>query len=69
MRPLSFSLQPFLQPIHSKDYIQEELGITDPNEVHSIWFWTHPKCSPTHLALYKNGRGVSISNGPRSWGP
>eukprot|EP00973_Karenia_brevis_P022488 3096063-Karenia_brevis.AAC.1 len=29
----------------------------------------HPKYSPTHLALYKDGAGVSLSNGPQNWGP
>eukprot|EP00973_Karenia_brevis_P054933 7638305-Karenia_brevis.AAC.1 len=28
----------------------------------------HPKCPPTHLALYEDGAGVSLSNGLRSWG-
>eukprot|EP00973_Karenia_brevis_P081072 11243577-Karenia_brevis.AAC.1 len=69
MDAVSIGLQPFLQIIESTDYIQEELGIANPNKLHSIWIWTHPKYSPTHVALYKNGDGVLISKGPRTWGP
>eukprot|EP00973_Karenia_brevis_P051114 7099263-Karenia_brevis.AAC.1 len=59
---LRLSLQPSLQTIESKKYIENDLGIQHANALHSLWFWLLSGHLPTYLALYKDGNGVQIQN-------